>query len=233
MEVDTILFAIGRVPNVTGMGLEEAGVEYSPEDGIYTNEHLKTTNGDIFSVGDCLALASNAEDAKTHKGPGFQFTHNSDVQARSVVRNALFFGSIDKRTMLVPWCTYTEPEIAHVGKYSWQLDSLGVPYDTYHKFYQRLDRAICEGKRGFIKIHTKKDSDEILGATAVGGPAGELVCLLTSGMFNGLGLSKIGACVYPYPTWAEGIKHLADQYNKKKVGGKSKAVVQTIFSLRK
>ena len=71
MEVDTILFAIGRVPNVTGMGLEEAGVEYSPQDGIYTNDHLKTTNGDIFSVGDCLALANNAEDAKTHKGPGF------------------------------------------------------------------------------------------------------------------------------------------------------------------
>ena len=84
-----------------------------------------------------------------------------------------------------------------------------------------------------MKIHVKKGSDEILGATAVGGPAGELVCLLTSGMYNGLGLSKIGACVYPYPTWAEGIKHLADQYNKKQVGGKTKSVIQTVFSLRK
>jgi len=101
------------------MGLEDAGVEFDPRDGIYTNEHLKTTNGDIFSVGDCLALASTKEEAETHRGPGFQFTHNSDVQARSVIRNALFFGSVDKRTMLIPWATYTDPEIAHVGKYSW------------------------------------------------------------------------------------------------------------------
>lgn len=119
MEVDTILFATGRQPNVEGLGLEKAGVEYGMKDGIYTNENLKTSNGDIFSVGDCVALASNKEEAKTHPGTGFQFTHNSDVQARAVVRNALFFGSMDKRQMLVPWCTYTDPEIAHVGKYSW------------------------------------------------------------------------------------------------------------------
>jgi len=135
--------------------------------------------------------------------------------------------------MLIPWSTYTDPEIAHVGKYSWQLEKLNVPYDTYTKFYQRLDRALCEGKKGFVKIHVKKGSDEILGATAVGGPAGELICLLTSGMFNGLGLSKIGACVYPYPSWAEGIKHLADQYNKKQVGGKTKTIIQSVLSLRK
>ena len=96
------------------------------------------------------------------------------------------------------------------------------------KPFTRSDRAICESRVGFIKVHTKKGSDQILGATSVGGPAGELVCLLTSGMANGLGLSKIGASVYPYPTWAEGIKHLADQYNRKQVGSATKTFVRMI-----
>ena len=130
--------------------------------------------------------------------------------ARTVVRNALFFGGGDRRTFKLPWCTYTDPEIAHVGKYSWQLDAEGIEYDTYRKPFARLDRALCEGKKGFIKVHTTKGGDEILGATSVGGPAGELISILTAGMTNGLGLSKIGQGVYPYPTWAEGIKHLAD-----------------------
>lgn len=112
--------------------------------------------------------------------------------ARSVVRNALFFGGIDRRSFILPWATYTDPEIAHVGKYSWELDNEGVMYDTYRKPFTRSDRALCEGKKGFIKVHTKKGSDEILGATSVGGPAGELISILTAGMTNGLGLSKIG-----------------------------------------
>jgi len=149
------------------------------------------------------------------------------------VRNALFFGKVDKNTFYVPWSTYTDPEVAHVGKYPWQMDAEGVQYDTYTKFYKRLDRALCEGKKGFIKIHTKKGGDTILGATVVGGPAGELASLLTSGMYNGLGLSKIGACVYPYPSWAEGIKHLADQYNKTQVGNTSKSIIQGLMNMRK
>jgi len=89
-----------------------------------------------------------------------------------------------------------------------------IEFDTWTKFYERLDRAHCEGKTGMLKILTKKGTDEILGATAVGGPAGELIMTLTTGMHNGLGLSAIGASVYPYPSWSEGIKHLADQYNR-------------------
>lgn len=192
------------------MGLEVAGVDFSENDGIYVNDNLQTTNKHVYSVGDCLAAASSKQEALTVRGPGPQFTHNSDVHARSVVRNALFFGSVDKSKIPLPWTTYTDPEVAHVGQYSSELDAKNIPYDTYTKFYKRLDRALCESKKGFVKIHVKKGSDEILGATAVGGPAGELISLLTSGMHNGLGLSKIGASVYPYPSWAEGIKHLAD-----------------------
>ena len=93
------------------------------------------------------------------------------------------------------------------------MDEDGTEYDTYLKRYDKLDRAVCEGKKGFIKIHTLKGKDKILGATVVGGPAGELISILTNGMHNGLGLSKIGKCVYPYPTFAEGIRQLSDEYN--------------------
>ena len=113
------------------------------------------------------------------------------------------------------------------------MDIEGTKYDTYTKFYKRLDRALCEGKKGFIKIHTVQGGDKILGATVVGGPAGELASLITSGMYNGLGLSQIGACVYPYPSWAEGIKHLSDQYNKTKVGSTSKTIITSLMNIRK
>jgi pyruvate/2-oxoglutarate dehydrogenase complex dihydrolipoamide dehydrogenase (E3) component len=105
----------------------------------------------------------------------YQFTHNSDIHARYVVRNALFYAQNDKNKIYLPWCTYTEPEIAHVGKYAHELDTDGTPYDTYFKFFDKLDRAICEGKYGTMRIHTKKDTDEILGATLVGGSAGDMI----------------------------------------------------------
>ncbi len=111
------------------------------------------------------------------------------MQARSIFKNALLGEKIDRTKTFLPWTTYTDPEISHVGKYGYELDSLNIEYDTWTKFYERLDRAHCEGKSGMIKILTKKGTDEILGATAVGGPAGELIMILTTGMHNGLGLS--------------------------------------------
>ena len=98
------------------MGCEEAGINFSEKDGFYVDKHLKTSNDDVFALGDCIAMDT---DPKSDSGPGYQFTHNSDVQARSVVRNALFFGSVDRTKVLLPWSTYTDPEIAHVGQYSW------------------------------------------------------------------------------------------------------------------
>lgn len=117
LEVDAILFAIGRTPNVEGMGLETAGIEYSPSDGIYSDKFLRTTNESVYAVGDCIAMEQSPQLAQKNQsfGAGYQFTHNSDVHARSVVRNALFFGSIDRTQTLLPWTTYTYPEIAHVG----------------------------------------------------------------------------------------------------------------------
>lgn len=180
-----VLLATGRVPNVKGMGLEAAEVDFTEEDGIFTNELLETTNPNIFALGDCLAMANSKEQAKSMPGSGPQFTHNSDVQARSVVRNAFNQEKINVKAELLPWTTYTEPELSHVGKYSHELRKAGIQFDTWSKFYERLDRAHCEGKQGMLKILTEKGTDRILGASAVGGPAGELIMTLATGMRNG------------------------------------------------
>ena len=201
--VEAVLVAVGRKPNVEGMNLGAAGVKVNEGEGIQVDQRLRTANENVYAVGDCVSK--------------LQFTHNSDIHARYVVRNALFSESKDHTEVLLPWCTYTEPEIAHVGKYPRELDSEEIKFDTYFKFFDKLDRALCEGKYGIMKIHTRSGTDEILGATLVGGPAGEMISQVTSAMFNGVGLSKMGGCIYPYPTYAESFRHLADQFNRKRL----------------
>lgn len=138
--VNALLIAAGRRPNVEELDLEKAEVEFTRE-GITVDNFLKTSNDDIYGVGDCVSK--------------YQFTHNSDTHARYVVRNALFYGQNDKSKIILPWCTYTHPEIAHVGKYPRELNEEGIAFDTYHKFMDKLDRALCEGTYGIMKIHTR------------------------------------------------------------------------------
>lgn len=200
-EVDVLLIAAGRTPNVTNLGCETAGVEYD-KFGIKVNQYLQTANPDIYAVGDCL--------------PGFKFTHNSDVHARYVVRNALFGDKKDKDQIILPYCTYTDPEIAQVGQNETMLKKAGVEYDTYTKFFDRCDRALCESKRGIYKVNCKKGTDEILGATLVGGPAGDMICQITQAMVHGLGMGKLGDSIYPYPTFSESFGHMSNfQYRPK------------------
>jgi pyruvate/2-oxoglutarate dehydrogenase complex dihydrolipoamide dehydrogenase (E3) component len=216
--VEAVLVAVGRRPNVQGMDLEVAGVAYNENLGVQVNHLLRTTNEDIYAVGDCCSQ--------------YQFTHNSDIHARYVVRNALFYAENDRSKVHLPWCTYTEPEIAHVGKYPRELESEGTKFDTYFKFMDKLDRALCEGKYGIMKIHTVAGTDEILGATLVGGSAGDMISQITTAMFNGIGLAKMGGCVYPYPTYAESFRHLADQYNRKKLAPAERSLVPGLKEIR-
>ena len=216
--VEAVLIAVGRRPNVEDMHLEKAGVSYNVNQGVQVDNFLRTTNEDIYAVGDCCSE--------------YQFTHNSDIHARYVVRNALFYGENDHSQIHLPWCTYTEPEIAHVGRYPRELDAQGVKYDTYFKFMDKLDRALCEGKYGIMKIHTVAGTDEILGATLVGGSAGDMISQVTTAMFNKFGLAKMGGCVYPYPTYAESLRHLADQYNRKKLAPAEHSLVPGLKEIR-
>ncbi len=198
---DQVLVGIGRAPNVSGMGLENAGVDYDERKGIQVNDRLQTTNPSIYAAGD---VASK-----------LKFTHVADFQARIVIQNALFMGRSKASALTVPWATYTSPELAHVGIYPWEAEQQGIEIDTYTQPMSGVDRAILEGDtEGFVRVHVKKGTDKILGATIVARNAGDMISEISLAMTHGLGLKKIGSTIHPYPTQAEAIRKLGDQYNR-------------------
>ena len=191
---------IGSGRFVDSHTLEAAGVAYSAK-GIQVNDRLQTTQPDIFAAGDICS--------------SYQFTHAADFIARTVIRNALFFGRAKASALTIPWCTYTEPEIAHVGLYPQQAAAQGIALDTFTRELGEVDRAVLEGRtQGFVRVHVRKGSDRIAGATIVAPTAGEMISAITLAMTNGLGLKQIAAAIHPYPTLAEAVRQVADAYNR-------------------
>ena len=200
LSVDEILVGVGRAPNVEGLNLEAAGVEYSA-DGVQVNDYLQTTNSRIYAAGDiCLP---------------YKFTHIADATARIVIQNALFAGRKKFSSLIIPWCTYTDPEIAHVGVYERDALHKGIPVETFVRHLRDVDRAITDGEEeGFVKVHVKKGTDQILGATIVARHAGEMISEITLAMVGKIGLKTISNVIHPYPTQAEAIRQVADAYNR-------------------
>jgi pyruvate/2-oxoglutarate dehydrogenase complex dihydrolipoamide dehydrogenase (E3) component len=199
--VDEILVGVGRTPNVEGLDLEAAGIDYDRK-GVRVNDFLQTTNKRVFASGDiCLPL---------------KFTHTADAASRAVIQNALFPGPKKRISRLVvPWCTYTDPEIAHVGLYAHEAEQKGIKLDTWRIEMSDVDRAIAEGDtEGFLKVHCKQGTDTILGATIVSLHAGEIISEITTAMVNGIGLGSFSGVIHPYPTQAEAIRKAADLYNR-------------------
>lgn len=202
--VDKLLVAAGRAPNVEGLNLEAVGVEYDPHNGVAVNDRLQTTNKRIYAAGD---VCSN-----------YKFTHAADFQARIVIRNALFFGYSKASNLTIPWCTYTSPEIAHVGLTGREAKDQGTEIDTFVQQMADVDRAVLEGDtEGFVKVHVRRGTDRIVGATIVAQNAGDLIAEISLAATHGLGLKKIGRTVHPYPTQAEAIRKLGDAYNRTRV----------------
>ena len=198
--IDQLLVAVGRAPNVDGLNLEVAGVEYE-KTGVQVDDRLRTTNPHVYAAGDVCSR--------------YQFTHAADFQARIVIQNALFMGRKKTSSLVIPWCTYTSPEVAHVGISERQAEEDGVAIDTYRQPFREVDRAILEGRTdGFVKVHVKQGTDQILGATVVGEHAGDLISEITLAMTHGLGVGKIGSTIHPYPTEADAIRKLGDQYSR-------------------
>lgn len=199
--VDEILAGAGRSPNVEGLNLEGVGVKYDNREGVKVNEQLQTTNPRIYAAGDiCLK---------------YKFTHTADATARIVIQNALFWGRKKVSALTIPWCTYTDPEIAHVGMYERDAKEKGIEVETYVRPLKDVDRAIVDGEEeGFVKVHVKKGTDKILGATIVARHAGEMISELTLAIVGNLGLKTLGQVIHTYPTQAEAIKHVADAYNR-------------------
>jgi pyruvate/2-oxoglutarate dehydrogenase complex dihydrolipoamide dehydrogenase (E3) component len=142
-----------------------------------------------------------------------KFTHAADAAARVVIENALFFGKKKLKHLIIPWCTYTDPEVAHVGMVEADARKAGIPLTTFVKHFSQVDRAVVEGEEeGFIKIHTRKGTDQILGATLVARHAGEMIGEISLAMVSNIGLGKISSVIHPYPTQAEAIRQLGDAY---------------------
>lgn len=221
--VDGILVAVGRQPNIQGLNLEAAGVK-SDSKGIKVNDHLQTDNPNIYGVGDvCM---------------NWKFTHAADAAARIVVQNALFsiWGIGQKRlsSLVMPSCTYTDPEIAQVGITEAEIQQNAEKVKTFYISLDQVDRAILDGEtQGFIKIHIQRGTDKILGATIVSAHAGELISQITLAIVGKLGLNTIANTVYPYPTQGEIIRQAASQSNLGWIKGWVKQVTTTWFRWRR
>lgn len=217
LEVDQVIVAAGRRANLESLDLAAGGIEANKR-GVTVNDYLQTTNPKVYAAGDVCSP--------------FQFTHAADAMARIVVRNALFFGFEKVSSLVIPWATYTQPELAHVGAPASELSVrddvtiLTVPFSA-------VDRAITDGDTvGFARTYTDKKG-RILGATIVGARAGDLIGELTLAMTQGITLGQIGATLHPYPNRIEILKKLGDAWNKTRLTPTVSSLLSALLSWRR
>jgi len=204
MEIDAILVGVGRAPNVEGIGLEAAGVGWDRQDGVKVNDRLQTNNPRIYAAGDVCS--------------SYRFTHAADALARVVIQNALFKGRAKASTLTIPWCTYTDPEVAQVGLVEHEARDRGISVQTFTQPLADVDRAVLDGEEdGFVKVLARSGTDQILGATIVARHAGEMISELTLAMVAGIGLKTLAKTIHPYPTQAEAIKRVGDAYQRSRL----------------
>ena len=190
IETDEILLSIGRIANVADVGLDRCGVQCKDDVGIVIDEFLRTTNPRIYAAGDvCMS----------HK-----FTHVAKFTATMATENALRGTRRSHRELIVPWCTFCDPEIAHVGMQVWDAKAQGIPVTTYTVMMHDVDRAIIdEQDSGFVKIHVRDNTDLILGATIVASRASEMINEVTLAMNAGIGMRALANVLHIYPSQAE------------------------------
>jgi pyruvate/2-oxoglutarate dehydrogenase complex dihydrolipoamide dehydrogenase (E3) component len=218
--VDEILVGAGRLPNVEGMGLEAAGVDFDPRRGVRVDDHLRTTNRRIYAAGDCCM--------------GWKFTHAADAAAKIVVQNALFFPTKRLSSLVMPWCTYTDPEVAHVGLSEREAAERGIPIDTFRVPLHEVNRAVTDGEEeGFVKIHVRRRSDRILGATIVAAHAGEMLSEVTLAIVAKVGLARLLGVIHPYPTQAEGIRRAAAAHARSRLTPRLARILRGWMTLRR
>lgn len=214
---DEILLAAGRRPVTDGLGLEAAGVNYE-RTGIEVDDRLQTSNRRVYAAGDVCSQ--------------YQFTHAADAMARIVIQNALFFGRKKVSAVTIPWATYTDPEISHVGMSAEEAEAGGDSVRTQTVSLASLDRAVLDGTKGFARVHHKPNGT-ILGATIVGGSAGDLIGEMALAMSAGVRLGQLADAVHPYPTQSEVLKRLGDTYNGTRLTPSAKRWLQRIIRWRR
>lgn len=212
---DALLVATGRTPNLEGLRPDAAGVKVNGS-GVVVDDRLRTTNPRIYAAGDVCSA--------------YKFTHAADAMARMVIQNALFFGRRKVTDLVVPWATYTDPEVAHVGLTADQAQRRGASVVTLTVPMSTVDRAVLERRpEGFARVHADAGSGRILGATIVGDGAGELIGEMAVAMAARLPLGRIGSVIHPYPTRSEAWKKLGDQWNKRRLTPRAAWVLRTLI----
>ena len=222
LTVDEILVGAGRSPNVSSLGLEAIGVNYDARRGVTVNDYLQTSHPNIYAAGDiCMA---------------WKFTHAADAAARIVIKNTLFspfgLGRSKLSDLVMPWVTYTDPEIAHVGLDEATANQQNIAYKTIKIPFKNVDRAIADGEtEGFLKLLHSANSNQILGATIVASHAGEMISEITTAIVGKIGLSQLSTVINPYPTQAEAIKKAADAYRRTLLTPKSRRLLKWLSKL--
>ena len=216
MAFDRILVATGRLPNVAGLGLEAAGVSFDENRGVLTDDHLRTTSKRIYAAGDVA----------TDK----RFTHAADAMARLVIRNALFWGRSRFSRLVIPRCTYTEPELASVGMSAEDAAKAQLRFRTITQPFSTIDRAVIDGESdGFVTVRIAEWRDRILGATAVGPRANEIISEVAVAMTNGVGLGRLTRTIHAYPSAGEAIRKIGDTYNRTRLTPLTKWFLQLLL----
>lgn len=217
---DEILVAAGRVPNLAGLGLDAAGISSDPTTGVVVDDFLRTTNRRVYAAGDVCSR--------------FRFTHMADAMARVVIRNALFFGRARMSALAIPSCVYTDPELAHVGISTAEAQARAAEVRCFTQAMSEVDRAVLDGHaEGFVKIHVARRGGRILGATVVAPHAGEMISELTLAIARRVPLSALADVIHPYPTAAEAIRKLADQYNRARLTPRVSRILSQWFAWRR
>ena len=219
IDAEEILVAVGRAPNVEGLDLDAASVAMAKR-GVQVNDYLQTTNPHIYAAGDIAG--------------SYQFTHAADAMARICIRNALFFGRGKLSKLVVPNCTYTDPEVAQIGLTPAEADKQNIAIDSYRHDLSSVDRAILDGETdGFAVIHTKKGKADVVGATIVASHAGDMIGEISLLMTKGLPLSALADTIHCYPTQVEVLKRLGDAYNKTKFTPRVAGIFKRVLAWRR
>jgi len=213
---DELLVATGRAPNVEGLDLAVAGIR-ADADGVVVDDHLRTANRRVYAAGDICAR--------------YKFTHAADAMARIVLRNALFFGRKKAGALTMPWATYTDPEVAHVGLSAAEAKRRGSEVMTLTVPMIEIDRATLESEsEGFARVHVHQRTGTILGATIVASHAGEMIGELSLAITAGLRIGMLSSTIHPYPTRSEAWKKLGDAWNRRRLTPQVRAISERLMT---
>ncbi len=218
LQGDALLVATGRQPNVAALNLEAAGVAYDAR-GVQVNNRCRTSRSGIYAAGDVTER--------------FAFTHMSEHMAKVAVMNALLKAPAKIDAAHLPWTTYADPELAHVGATESALRASGKKFETLRFPYDRIDRAITDREDdGLIKIHARPRDGKILGASILGARGGDLICELALAMRRGVSLRHISDTIHPYPSYGLGVRRAADQWYIKRYSPAFVRVLKRLFGYR-